>query len=388
MWLVDPRFNFMGPARYVTAATLLLAALAAGVVFAKGFNYSIDFTGGTAYTLRAEPNVEVETLRRFLEEKGFPGKEAVITQVQAPTAAYREFLVKLPPLSDERRLELERLFASELKATVLASETVGPAIGEELRRNAVMAVLVGLGLILLYVAFRFDWTFGVASILAVAHDVAIVAGMYSLLGLEFSIPTIAALLTIVGYSINDSIVVSDRIRENQKLLRHLPYAELVNRSINQTLSRTVMTSLTTLLPILALLFLGGSVLQGLRPGHLRGHLRGNLQLHLRGERLGGGLEKPQEGPRGQQGLVPFQLRLRHKAEAEPFFVERRPPEAAQSRLVQGVQPQGQKPVLGARALQEAPPPLLQVGPGGLVQDGVVQPPVGERGGRAGSRRSR
>ena len=261
MWLVDPRFNFMGPARYVTAATLLLAALAAGVVFAKGFNYSIDFTGGTAYTLRAEPNVEVETLRRFLEEKGFPGKEAVITQVQAPTAAYREFLVKLPPLSDERRLELERLFASELKATVLASETVGPAIGEELRRNAVMAVLVGLGLILLYVAFRFDWTFGVASILAVAHDVAIVAGMYSLLGLEFSIPTIAALLTIVGYSINDSIVVSDRIRENQKLLRHLPYAELVNRSINQTLSRTVMTSLTTLLPILALLFLGGSVLR-------------------------------------------------------------------------------------------------------------------------------
>ena len=254
MWLVDPRFNFMGPARYVTAATLLLAALAAGVVFAKGFNYSIDFTGGTAYTLRAEPNVEVETLRRFLEEKGFPGKEAVITQVQAPTAAYREFLVKLPPLSDERRLELERLFASELKATVLASETVGPAIGEELRRNAVMAVLVGLGLILLYVAFRFDWTFGVASILAVAHDVAIV-------GLQFSSPTIAALLTIVGYSINDSIVVSDRIRENQKLLRHLPYAELVNRSINQTLSRTVMTSLTTLLPILALLFLGGSVLR-------------------------------------------------------------------------------------------------------------------------------
>jgi SecD/SecF fusion protein len=158
-------------------------------------------------------------------------------------------------------LELERLLAAELKATVLTSETVGPAIGSELRRNAVMAVLVGLGLILIYVAFRFDWTFGVASVLAVAHDVAIVAGMYSLLNLEFSIPTIAALLTVVGYSINDSIVVSDRIRENQKLLRGVPYAELVNRSINQTLSRTLMTSLTTLLPILALLFLGGSVLR-------------------------------------------------------------------------------------------------------------------------------
>lgn len=261
MWLVNPRFNFMGPARFITLATLLLAVLAAGVVFTKGFNYSIDFTGGTAYTLRTSPEVGVDTLRRFLETKGFPAKEAVITQVQAPTADYREFSVKLPPLPDAKRLELERLLGAELKATVLTSETVGPAIGSELRRNAVMAVLVGLGLILIYVAFRFDWTFGVASVLAVAHDVAIVAGMYSLLGLEFSISTIAALLTIVGYSINDSIVVSDRIRENQKLLRGVPYREMVNRSINQTLSRTVMTSLTTLLPIIALLFLGGSVLR-------------------------------------------------------------------------------------------------------------------------------
>jgi len=261
MWLVEPRINFMGPARYITATSLLLALLAGAVALTKGFNYSIDFTGGTAYTLRASPETGVDTLRRFLEAKGFPAREAIITEVQAPTASYKEFSLKLPPLEDARRLELERLFARELKAQLLTSETVGPAVGQELRRNAVMAVLVGLGLILLYVAFRFDWTFGVASVLAVAHDVAIVAGMYSLLGLEFSISTIAALLTIVGYSINDSIVVSDRIRENQRLLRGLPYAEMVNRSINQTLSRTVMTSLTTVLPILALLFLGGSVLR-------------------------------------------------------------------------------------------------------------------------------
>ncbi|GGM94721.1 protein translocase subunit SecDF [Thermus composti] len=261
MWLVDPRFDFIGPARYITAASLLLALVAGSLALTKGFNYSIDFTGGTAYTLRTSPEVGVDTLRRFLEEEGLPAKEAVITQVQAPTADFKEFLVKLPPLQDEARIALEKRFAQELKATVLTSETVGPAIGQELRRNALMAVLVGLGLILIYVAFRFDWTFGVASVLAVAHDVAIVAGMYSFLGLEFSIPTIAAFLTVVGYSINDSIVISDRIRENQKLLRGLPYAEVVNRSINQTLSRTVMTSLTTLLPILALLFLGGSVLR-------------------------------------------------------------------------------------------------------------------------------
>ena len=261
MWLVDPRLNFMGPARYITTATLLLALLAAGVVFTKGFNYAIDFTGGTAYLIRTSPEVGVNTLRRFLEEKGFPAKEAIITEVQAPTASYKEFSLKLPPLEEAKRLELERLLASELKAQVLASETVGPAVGQELRRNAVMAVLVGLGLILLYMAFRFDWTFGVASVLAVAHDVAMVAGMYSLLGLEFSIPTIAALLTLVGYSINDSIIISDRIRENQKLMRGVPFAEVVNRSINQTLSRTVITGLTTLLPIIALLFFGGSVLR-------------------------------------------------------------------------------------------------------------------------------
>lgn len=261
MWLVDPRWNFMGPARYITLATLLLAALASAVVFTKGFNYAIDFTGGTAYLIRTSPETGVDTLRRFLAEKGFPAKEAIITQVQAPTASHKEFFLKLPPLEDAKRLELERLFREELKAQVLTSETVGPAVGQELRRNAIMAVLVGLGLILIYVAFRFDWTFGVASVLAVAHDVAIVAGMYSLLGLEFSISTIAALLTIVGYSINDSIVISDRIRENQKLMRGVPFRELVNRSINQTLSRTVMTGLTTLLPIIALLFLGGSVLR-------------------------------------------------------------------------------------------------------------------------------
>ncbi len=261
MWLVEPRINFLGPARFITLASLLLALLAGSLALTKGFNYSIDFTGGTSFTLRVPAKVQVEDIRTFLEKAGYPAKEAVITQVQAPLAEAREYVVKLPPLEDPKRLELEGLFAKGLGAEVLVSETVGPAIGSELRRNALMAVLVGLGLILIYVAFRFDWTFGVASVLAVAHDVAIVAGMYSLLGLEFSIPTIAALLTVVGYSINDSIVVSDRIRENQKLLRGLPYAEVVNRSINQTLSRTVMTSLTTLLPILALLFLGGSVLR-------------------------------------------------------------------------------------------------------------------------------
>ena len=144
---------------------------------------------------------------------------------------------------------------------MLRSDTVGPAIGAELRRNTILAVLVGLALILVYMAFRFDWVFGVASVIAVAHDVAITAGVFSLLNLEFTIPIVAALLTIIGYSINDSIIISDRIRENQRTVRGMPYREMVDLSINQTLSRTVMTSFTTLLPLLSLLFLGGAVLR-------------------------------------------------------------------------------------------------------------------------------
>ncbi|TBH21536.1 protein translocase subunit SecD [Thermus thermamylovorans] len=260
-WFQRPNLNFMRPAPLITTLSLLLALLAGGVIGLKGFNYSIDFTGGTAYLIRTGPEVEVEGIRRFLEAEGAPAREAVISRVEAPLADYREFMVKLPLQEDAARTALEAAFAERMGALVLQSETVGPAVGAELRRNALMAVLVGLGLIFIYMAFRFDLAFGTAALIAIAHDVAIVAGMYSLFGLEFSIPTIAALLTVVGYSINDSIVVSDRIRENLRLMRGVPFVEVVNRSVNQTLSRTVMTSLTTLLPVLALLFLGGSVLR-------------------------------------------------------------------------------------------------------------------------------
>ena len=143
----------------------------------------------------------------------------------------------------------------------MQSSSVGPAASADLQRSTILALLVGLGLILIYVAFRFDLTFGIASVLAVAHDLAIVAGVYSLFDLQFTVPTVAALLTVIGYSINDSIVVSDRIRENMRNIRNVSFAEMVDLSINQTLSRTIMTSLTTLLPLLALAVLAGAALR-------------------------------------------------------------------------------------------------------------------------------
>ncbi|WP_119276851.1 protein translocase subunit SecD [Calidithermus roseus] len=261
-WLWGTKIDFMKPARYVTLVSLILAALAGGVVLTKGFNFGIDFTGGTAFTIRVPQSVNSEQIRSFLDSSGIAGAggaEAIVTSVSSSTG--KEFSVRVKQLSEQNRIALEQAFTQKLQAQVLQSETVGPAIGSELRRNTIWAVLVGLGLILVYVAIRFDWVFGVASLIAVGHDIAIVAGMYSLFGLEFTIPTVAALLTIIGFSLNDSVIISDRIRENLKLMRGVSYYQIVNTSINQTLSRTIMTALTTMLPILALLFLGGPVLR-------------------------------------------------------------------------------------------------------------------------------
>lgn len=261
-WVWGSKFPFMKWSRFVTSASMALALVAGALALTKGFNFGIDFTGGTAFLVRTADNVNSEQIRSFLDSTGIEGtagREAIITTLSSKQG--KEFSVRVRQLGDQKRIQLEQLFREKLKAQVIQSETVGPAIGSELRRNTVLAVLIGLLLILGYVAFRFDWVFGLASVVAVGHDVAIVAGMYSLFGLEFTIPTVAALLTIIGYSLNDSIIISDRIRENQKVLRGLPYGQMVDISVNQTLSRTVMTSLTTLLPILALLFLGGPVLR-------------------------------------------------------------------------------------------------------------------------------
>ncbi|MER3482566.1 MAG: protein translocase subunit SecDF [Meiothermus sp.] len=258
-WLWGTKIDFLRPARYVTIVSIILALIGGTIALTKGFNFGIDFTGGTSFTVRVPENVGAEQIRNFLDTAGVEGADAVITPLSSVTG--KEFSVRTRQLTDTNRLALEQKFQSTLKSNVLQSETVGPAIGGDLRKNTIFAVLVGLALILIYVAFRFDWTFGAASVIAVGHDIAIVAGVYSLLGLEFTVPTVAALLTIIGFSLNDSVIISDRIRENLKTMRGHSYYEIVDTSINQTLSRTIMTALTIMLPIFALLFLGGPVLR-------------------------------------------------------------------------------------------------------------------------------
>src|SRR5690606_8922900 len=169
------------------------------------------------------------------------------------------------PEQDTRATEEFALALSEATGAELQSaEFVGPSVVADLRRGAVLSVVVSLLLILVYVAIRFwpNWLVAVLVVLATAHDVAITLGVQALFGIEFSIPVLAALLFVVGYSLNDSIIISDRVREHVKNLRGLSYRELVNASVTQVLTRTVVTSGTTLLPVLALLFFGGSVLRG------------------------------------------------------------------------------------------------------------------------------
>lgn len=189
------------------------------------------------------------------------GQSTTIQRELTPTQQGVNYTVKTPQLTTEEANKVTAAIRKLEGGDVRATETVGPAVGKELTQNATYAALLGFGLILVYIGIRFDFIMGVGSILAAIHDVAIAMGLFALLNLEFTVSTVAALLTLVGYSLNDSIIVSDRIRENMRTMRGQPYRKIVNAAINQTLSRTVMTSLTVMLPLLSLLIIGGPVLR-------------------------------------------------------------------------------------------------------------------------------
>lgn len=264
IWFKTPNVNFFKPAVLITSLSLALAVAGVGVMLAKGFNFGVDFTSGTAVTLRTNAGTSVAQVRDAVGSAGIPGVTAAGATIQSttnPAVSGTSYSIKVPELTRPQIEQLRTRLAALPGGEVQAVDTVGPSVGAELRDQTVRAVLLGLALILVYVWFRFDFAFGLGSILAVIHDVAIVMGLYSLLGLEFNITTVAAILTLIGYSINDSIIVSDRIRENLRLQRGRPFRDIVNDAINQTLSRTLMTSVSTLLPLVSLLFIGGAVLR-------------------------------------------------------------------------------------------------------------------------------
>ena len=252
----NPNFNFVGNRRIAYAISIVIIAVGLISLLVQGLNYGVDFVGGTLLQFRFNREVEVEEVREALE-----GLNLAKSTVQRFSP--QEVIIRSPKLSQEEQDQVEKTLGETFgEVTLVRVEDVGPAVGADLRRMAIVAVLVALLGILLYVSIRFEFRPGVTSIIALVHDALVTLGMLSLLQREFSAPVLAAILTILGYSINDSIVVMDRVRENLRSRKKGEgFGELVNRSINETLSRTINTVLTTILPVLALLILGGEMLR-------------------------------------------------------------------------------------------------------------------------------
>lgn len=246
---------------YVFSALYLLATVGA-IVARGGLHYSIDFTGGTLVQLDFDQPIEAEALRQALQ--GMEGLESYEVQRFGDPS---EFVVRaqVPEGQEDEfgdRIEAQlRSALTDRDFEVVRSEAVGPKIGEELKQKAILAILYAMGLILLYVTLRFGWKFGVGAIIATAHDIVFAIGAFALTNKEISLAVVAAFLTIVGYSLNDTVVVFDRIREDLKSMRRATYEEVVNTACNQTLSRTIITSGATLVVVLFLYIFGGEVIR-------------------------------------------------------------------------------------------------------------------------------
>ncbi len=262
MQLIRPDINldFVGKRKIFLMSSLSLIVLSILVLFSKGMNYGIDFTEGTLIQVQLNKKINISKLRTSL--KPLPLGDTVIQNF----GSEREFLIRVQKssrstkgLENNIKIAIENNFGKD-SFKIRRTEMVGPKVGADLRNKALSSMFFALIGILIYVSFRFRFRQAIASVIALIHDVLITVAVFSFSGKEFSLPIVAAVLTIIGYSLNDTIVVFDRIRENNLRSRRQGFFEVVNMSINQTLSRTILTSGTTLVAVLAFLFLGGEII--------------------------------------------------------------------------------------------------------------------------------
>lgn len=260
----DASFEFLSARRraYVVSAGLLLVGIFSLLVH-RGLEFGVEFTGGTLVQIDFRQPTSVADVRSAIAAAGLTRAE-----IQR-FGGTEEFLVRVGASEEEQGAPaLRGRIGSALDArfgagsyTIARTEGISPKVGEELKSKALFAITISFALTLLYLAFRFEWRFGVAAVIATLHDILLTFGFISVMGIEVTLATVAAILTIVGYSLNDTIVVFDRIRENLKKRRKERYTEIINASINETLPRTVLTSGTTLVTLVALLVLGGPVIR-------------------------------------------------------------------------------------------------------------------------------
>jgi len=262
---------FMSYRRMATIASLSLLALSIASLGFRGLNLGLDFSGGTLIEVSYEEAADLSEIRDLMFANGFDDFQVV------NFGSNTDVLIKVADKNGSSQLGdtiFAFLEADDSDIELQRIEFVGPQIGSELRDQGGLGMLVALGMILLYVAFRFQYKFALGAVAALGHDVVIILGLFSLLNWDFDLTVLAALLAVIGYSLNDTIVVSDRIRENFRGERGFEPEEIVNRSINQTLSRTLITSFTTLLVLLALFFFGGEMIRGFSQALIIGVLVG------------------------------------------------------------------------------------------------------------------
>jgi preprotein translocase subunit SecF len=263
------KIEFVKKAPIFGGASLLLVVVSLILIMTKGFNYGIDFVGGTEVQVRFTEEVKADDLRSFVRDMGLD-KASVQSFGEGS-----EFLIRTETVKGENQAETTAMVNATVKkiteglktkykgAELRKVDSVGPQVGEELRTNGMLAIFYSLIMILIYVGFRFDYQFAPGAVLCLFHDAIITMGIFSLLGKEVNVQTLAAILTIIGYSLNDTIVNFDRIRENIPLYKQKALEFVVNRSINDVLSRTILTSVTTLVAVACLYFIGTGVIKDL-----------------------------------------------------------------------------------------------------------------------------
>ncbi|PRY90193.1 protein translocase subunit SecF [Donghicola tyrosinivorans] len=265
----DTKFDFFGRAKLWLGISMVMIVLAFGSFMLRGLNYGIDFRGGTTIRTESAQPVDIGGYRNALA--GLALGDVTITEVFDPGFGPDKnvSMIRIQAQNEEESISAEMIATVEaaLAADVpdikfISVESVGPKVSGELIQTAALAVIVAIAVVLVYIWMRFEWQFAVGAVVALIHDVILTIGVFSELQIRFDLAIIAALLTIVGYSLNDTVVVFDRVRENLRKYKKMELKELLNLSINETLSRTFMTSFTTLIALIALLVLGGDVIRG------------------------------------------------------------------------------------------------------------------------------
>ncbi|MDJ0945247.1 MAG: protein translocase subunit SecF [Kiloniellales bacterium] len=257
----EPKFNFIGRYRLTLALSAVLVVISLGLFFTGGLNYGVDFRGGVMLEVRTKDKADLGALRSQLSGLGLG--EVTLQSLDEETDVLIN--VQRQEGGDEAQNAAIAIIKDALADTVVEYrriEFVGPKVGGELKEAALIATILALGAIALYIWFRFEWQFSLAALLALTHDVITTIGFFAITGLEFNLASVAAILTIAGYSINDTVVVFDRVRESLRKYKKVPVAEVLNMALNATLSRTLLTSITTLLALIALSVFGGHVVRG------------------------------------------------------------------------------------------------------------------------------